>query len=215
MEESRGDYPKLKAKLLAKDITLVFGENEYGYEHDTEYVLNGITAETWLAMQDNDDWVKALVGNEAAKKLLSRGRYGLLNYRDRLVVPECLVDFVLRFAYDNNGHIDLEVTRKMLESRVIWGIFAVDTQRHVTGCFRCNAYKQNNGMTRHKMARTPPAHPNIERAVDTLWLTEENTDGGVVVKKNMVYADTFSVYCHLVPLANESVPEIMRALKTI
>ena len=55
MEESRDDYPKLKAKLLAKDITLVFGENEYGYEQDPENVLNGITAETWLAMQDNDD----------------------------------------------------------------------------------------------------------------------------------------------------------------
>ena len=50
-------------------------------------------------------------------------------------------------------------------------------------------------MTRHKMARTPPAHPNIEGAVDTLWLTEENIDGEAVVKKVLVYADTFSGYC--------------------
>ena len=73
-----------------------------------------------------------LVGNEAAKKLLNRGKYGLLYYRDRLIVPECLVDCVLRFAHDNNGHIGLENTRKMLERKVIWGTFAVDTQRHVT-----------------------------------------------------------------------------------
>ena len=121
MEESRDDYPKLKAKLLAKDVTLVLSENEYGYEQDPEYVLNGITAETWLAMQDNDDWVKNLAGNEVAKKLLSRGKYGLLYYKDRLVVPECLIDCVLRFSHDNNGHIGLEATWKMLERRLIWG----------------------------------------------------------------------------------------------
>ena len=36
-----------------------------------------------------------------------------------------------------------------------------------------------------------------------------------MVKKVVVYADTFSGYCHLVPLINESVPEIMRAFKSI
>ena len=79
-------------------------------------------------------------------------------------IPECLVDCVLRFSHDNNGHIGLEATRKTLERRVIWGTFAVDTQRHIIGCFWCIAYKQNHGMTRHQMARTPPAHPNIEGA---------------------------------------------------
>ena len=49
------------------------------------------------------------------------------------MVPECLVACVLRFAHDNNDHIGLEATRKILERKVIRERFAVDTQRHVVG----------------------------------------------------------------------------------
>ena len=46
-------------------------------------------------------------------------------------------------------------------------------------------------------------------------VNREKHGRGAVVKKVLVYADTLRSYFHLVLLVNESVPEIMRASKSI
>ena len=60
----------------------------------------------------------------------------------QFVLPKRFISKVILACHDDNGHLGVERTLRLLQEKVFWPKMAEDVQTHIHTCERCLRFKQ-------------------------------------------------------------------------
>ena len=61
----------------------------------------------------------------------------------QFVIPKCFIHKVILACHDDNGHLGMETTLRLLQERFFWPKMADDLPIHICTCDRCLRFKQH------------------------------------------------------------------------
>ena len=152
-----GEYlpEKVLLKNMIVDTALKLTQKDWVKEQMDGVDLNRIVQllksnqlNTYITQEMDSSAIQILLRSQKDLILKNRLLYRKTNFKNH---PEPVVQFVLpkRFirgvilaCHDDNGHLGMEQTLRLLQERFFWPKMADDVQTHIRTCERCLRFKQ-------------------------------------------------------------------------
>ena len=137
-------------------------------------------------------------------------------FRDRLVLPDALVNFVLHSYHDHvlsGGHLSFRPTYEKIKNKFFWPSMSQDVRKWCQNCHSCQRRKTAHNRPKLPVGHIPVSRPFERVSIDLVeYKSISHSSAGVRCKYVMSVMDHLTRYALFIPIPNKSANTVARML---